>query len=301
MKWLFKSAIVILATIPLYEVILSQSPDTSEKPKQTSTAADKPAPTVPPFHPNAVARSLTAAPGAVVCADLQTVSVVFHLYAAHWEDSAADAMTKGQAGVVRGPAAPTPDPKLYGCSLLVPGTPVRVENADAFTTGFPRVTANLPDGTIIHGVTLPAMLSLVKSDSTGTALPVIRNSPGKTQDSATDADRKNRPETCKAATQHVTFPLNATALTDYDVAPLEFLFSDHGVDVYSATSYRRSYPLEWIRENGVTAIIVYQDETVRQKQIESLRKSGSLPYRVGFPQHFENIKYSMINFFGGIL
>jgi hypothetical protein len=163
MKWLLKSAIVILATIALYQVILSQTPDTSEKPKQTSTGGDKPAPTTPPFHPNAVAKSLTAAPGAVVCADLQTVSVVFHLYAAHWEDSTADAMTKGQAGVVRGPATPAPDPKLYGCSLLAPGTPVRVENADAFTTGFPRVTAKLPDGTIIHGVTLPAMLSLVKT------------------------------------------------------------------------------------------------------------------------------------------
>ena len=163
MKRLLKSAIVVLATIALYEVVLSQSPGTSEKPKQTSTAADKPAHTTPPFHPNAVAKSLKAAPGALVCSDLQTVSVVFHLYAAHWEDSTADAMTKGQAGVVRGPAAPAPDPKLYGCYLLVPGTPVRVENADAFTTGFPKVTAKLPDGTIIHGVTLPAMLSLVKS------------------------------------------------------------------------------------------------------------------------------------------
>jgi hypothetical protein len=106
------------------------------------------------------------------------------------------------------------------------------------------------------------------------------------------------PGACEAATQRLTVPPKATAVTDYDVAPLEFLFSDHGVDVYSATSYRRPYPLQWIRENGVTAIIVYQDETARQKQIESLRKNGSLPSRPGFPQHLENIKYSMINFFG---
>jgi hypothetical protein len=188
MKWLLKSAIVVLATVALYEVILSQSPDTSEKPKQNSAAADKPAPTTPPFHPNAVAKSLTAAPGAVVCADLQTVSVMFHLYAAHWGDSSADAMTKGQARVVRGPAAPAPDPKLYGCSLLVPGTPVRVENVDAFTTGFPRVTAKLPDGTVIRGVTLSSMLSLVKPGFAGTELPELHNSPDAHCNSLTSDD-----------------------------------------------------------------------------------------------------------------
>jgi hypothetical protein len=106
------------------------------------------------------------------------------------------------------------------------------------------------------------------------------------------------PETCKVATQRATVPENATAVTDYDVAPLEFLFSDHGRDVYSATSYRRPYPLKWISENGITAIIFYQDEVARQKQIESLRKSKSLPSRLGFPQHLENIKYAMVNFFG---
>jgi hypothetical protein len=87
-------------------------------------------------------------------------------------------------------------------------------------------------------------------------------------------------------------------MTDYDVAPLEFLFTDHGVDVYSATSYRRPYPLQRINDNGLTAVLVYQDETSRQKQIQHLRESESLPSRVGFPQHLENIKYARINFFG---
>jgi hypothetical protein len=161
MRWLLKSAIVVLATVALYEVILSQSPNTSEEPKQNSAVADKPAPTTPAFHPNAVAKSLTAAPGAVVCPDLPTVSLVFHLYAAHWEDSTTAA----------------PDPALHQCYLLVSGTPVRVENADAFTTGFPRVTAKLSDGTVIRGVTLPSMLSLVKPVFAGTELPELHNSP----------------------------------------------------------------------------------------------------------------------------
>jgi hypothetical protein len=70
------------------------------------------------------------------------------------------------------------------------------------------------------------------------------------------------------------------------------------MDFYSATSYRRDDPLKWIQTYGLTIVIVYQDELVRQKQIESLRKSGSLPSRIGFPQHVENIKYSVINFYG---
>jgi len=106
------------------------------------------------------------------------------------------------------------------------------------------------------------------------------------------------PEPCKIAMQRAAIPPGMTVVTDYDVAPLELLFTDHGADVYSATSYRRPDPLQWIRDNGVTAIIVYQDEDARQRQIESLRKSGSLPSRIGFPQHVENIKYAMINFFG---
>ena len=105
-------------------------------------------------------------------------------------------------------------------------------------------------------------------------------------------------EVCKLATERSSVPKSAVATSDYDVAPMEFLFSDDGVDVYFATSYRRSYPLQWIKENGATAIVIYQNETVRQRVIQRLRKAGGLPSRVGFPQHLENIKYSMINFFG---
>jgi hypothetical protein len=104
------------------------------------------------------------------------------------------------------------------------------------------------------------------------------------------------PEPCGAAVQRMSLP--TIALTDYDTAPLELLFSESGQDIYSATSYQRPDPLQWIHDHGTTVVIVYQDASVRQRQIESLRKSGSLLLRVGFPQHLENIKYSAINFFG---
>jgi hypothetical protein len=102
---------------------------------------------------------------------------------------------------------------------------------------------------------------------------------------------------CAKATEHMTVPIHTTALTDYDVAPLEFLFSEKGADIYSATSYRRPYLLQWIRENGITVIIILQDETMRQKLIEGLRKQ-TRSFRAGFPQHLENVKYFTINFFG---
>jgi len=111
------------------------------------------------FRPNAAAKSLTAAPGAIVCDNLATVRLVFDLYAAHWEDRVQDALTKGQATQLRGQSSPVPNPSAYGCSLLTPGTPVQVLNSDAFTTGIPRVVAKLPNGKPIRGVTLPSMLA----------------------------------------------------------------------------------------------------------------------------------------------
>jgi|SRR5208283_701408 len=131
--------------------------DALEHPRPQETAVVTSAPIV---HANAVAKSLNAAPGAIVCQDLETVGILFRLYSEHWEEAAQDRLTQGSSRQLRGEPAPAPDPSLYNCHLLAPGTPVRVENADAFTTGFPAVTAQLPDGAVIHGVTLPSMLSI---------------------------------------------------------------------------------------------------------------------------------------------
>ena len=146
----------ILLSIVIIVIIINPNNFESRSTSEGASSAVE-----PPFHPNAVAKSLTATPGAIVCADLASVSLVFRLYANHWEYAAQDASTNGQSNVLRGPTAPAPDPKLYGCSLLIPGTPVYVENADAFTTGIPKVLAKLPDGTMVHGVTLPSMLSRI--------------------------------------------------------------------------------------------------------------------------------------------
>lgn len=105
-------------------------------------------------------------------------------------------------------------------------------------------------------------------------------------------------DSCKSAAEPTPHLNNLVALTDYDIAPMEFLFSYQGVDVYSATSYRRPDPEKWISQNGLTVILVYQAEAARQKQIAYLRSQTSLPARIGFPEHIENLKYAMLNFFG---
>jgi hypothetical protein len=49
------------------------------------------------------------------------------LYVDHWGDAMQDAMSNNQAHLLRGPSAPEPNPTAFGCTLLAPGTPVRVD------------------------------------------------------------------------------------------------------------------------------------------------------------------------------
>jgi hypothetical protein len=153
---------VILAAILL--LIILNPPDFERRSKAEELT---PIP-VPTFYYNAVAKPVSLVPGAIVCPDFPRVSLVFDLYVDYGGDAIQDAMTHGQSTILRGPSAPAPDPTLYGCSLLKPGTGVYVKNSDAFTTGIPMVRAQLPDGTIINGVTLPSMLTAIPLPSPAT-------------------------------------------------------------------------------------------------------------------------------------
>ena len=66
-----------------------------------------------------------------------------------------DAMTHGQSRLVRGQPTPAPNLKAHGCVLLPPGTPMVSEGGNAV----PVVTAKLQNGTLVRGVTLPAMIA----------------------------------------------------------------------------------------------------------------------------------------------
>jgi TPR repeat protein len=100
------------------------------------------------------ARGVSVVPGAIVCPSYEAVSMMFDLYAAHWEDTTQDAMTNGQSRLIRGEPAPAPDLKSRGCTLLPSGTPMMLERGSVV----PVVTAKLANGKTIRGVTLPAMI-----------------------------------------------------------------------------------------------------------------------------------------------
>ncbi len=107
----------------------------------------------PAISPNAVARGLSVVPGAIVCADLQTVSTMFDWYAEYWGEQMQDAETNGQSRLIRSDIpAPVMPP---GCALLPAGTPVEAK----LVNGIPVVYAKLGDGSTIKGVTLGGMVS----------------------------------------------------------------------------------------------------------------------------------------------
>jgi uncharacterized protein len=101
------------------------------------------------------AQGVSVVPGAIICPNHDTVSLMFDLYAARWADTQQDVLTHGQSRLVRGEPSPAPDLKIYGCALLPPGTSMMLERGNIV----PVVTATLPDGTQVRGVTLTAMIA----------------------------------------------------------------------------------------------------------------------------------------------
>jgi hypothetical protein len=73
--------------------------------------------------------------------------------------------------------------------------------------------------------------------------------------------------------QHLTLPAYGVLDRGSIRTPLEFLFSQGGVDVYSATYSIPNYP-NWISSHGMSVILVYQEGAARQREIERLRERG---------------------------
>jgi hypothetical protein len=109
-----------------------------------------------PRYVAVIARGVSVVPGAIVCPSYAVVSQMFHLYTSAWEDAAQDAVTNGQSRLLRGQSKPTPNLRAYGCALIPPGTPMTLDTGNVV----PVVTAKLKNGTIIKGVTLPAMIAV---------------------------------------------------------------------------------------------------------------------------------------------
>lgn len=163
MRRLFKVVFIAILGFVALVFVFSQLPESPENAKPETV--ERPSIPEPPLHPNAVARALNAAPGAIVCPNLQSVSSLFHLYSEHWEQETRSRMTNGQSESIEGPVSPAPNPADYGCWLLPPGTPVEAMNGEGLLSGIPVVTGRLQDGTMVHGVTLVAMLAAKGPDS----------------------------------------------------------------------------------------------------------------------------------------
>lgn len=102
-----------------------------------------------------IAHGISVVPGAIVCPDLDTVTLMFDAYTNAWSDAMRDKISNGQYGLINGQAGTMPDFSAYGCALVPNGAPMTMERGNIV----PVVSAILSDGTRIRGVTLPNMVS----------------------------------------------------------------------------------------------------------------------------------------------
>lgn len=120
---------------------------------QSASQAERPKPIT------VKATGIGAAPGAIVCRDMNTVSVMLDWYSAHWEDSMQDRVTNGQSKLVRGPSTQAPTLSRFGCYLAKPGTPMLLDRSHIV----PVVSFRLPNGRVVRGVTQENMLIETKA------------------------------------------------------------------------------------------------------------------------------------------
>jgi hypothetical protein len=75
---------------------------------------------------------------------------------------------------------------------------------------------------------------------------------------------------CRAQLQHLTLPSSARINDGNGETPVEFLFSDHGADIYSAIPASEPNGITWFISNGIRVILIYQEEEARQRSIHNL-------------------------------
>jgi TPR repeat protein len=128
--------------------------------ERTSTAA-QPSAGTSSAATRVLARGAGVVPGAIICPDMQTWRFVFRQYGQHWTEDFQDTLTRGQSKLLRGDAVPSPDLDAYGCALVSAGSPMILEANEIV----PIVSALLPNGRSIRGVTIPAMFGIGNTPS----------------------------------------------------------------------------------------------------------------------------------------
>lgn len=103
-----------------------------------------------PRDPVRVRTNLPYVPGAIVCKDLNTVSLLVELYKEHFLESIQDNLTRGGSRLIQGDPSPEPGIENYGCSLARPGT--ILDRLNTFS-GAVVVSGQGADGRPFRGVT----------------------------------------------------------------------------------------------------------------------------------------------------
>src|ERR1039458_3594082 len=105
---------------------------------------------------------------------------------------------------------------------------------------------------------------------------------------------------CLADLRHLTLPAYAQIQygDDNGRTPLAFLFSEDGDDIYSALpSNKRNYVTQ-LYSNGISFIVVYQDEQARQQSIHNLSQPDAVSHiAAGSSPHgsLDRLKFAVIH------
>src|SRR5260370_12631943 len=111
---------------------------------------------------------------------------------------------------------------------------------------------------------------------------------------ASSAVAQKATEACRADMKHLKLPEKGfvDGVVGLSQQTLLFLFSQDGVDVYSATDFKAMRMFQRTGmpfANAFTVVLVYQDEQMRQRKIESLLKEN--PHAP-----FEDLKFATLRY-----
>jgi hypothetical protein len=95
-----------------------------------------------------------AVPGTIICPDYRTVEILISWYKTNRPNRLLREDVAPESLLMNWPSTSEPNFKGSGCALLAPGTPMILERGNTV----PVVSATLPDGTTIRGVTDQSMI-----------------------------------------------------------------------------------------------------------------------------------------------
>ena len=105
-------------------------------------------------------------------------------------------------------------------------------------------------------------------------------------------------EACRAELRHLTLPSTAQIDDGNGETPLEFLFSDHGADIYSAIPSSEPNYVTWFVSHGIRFIVDYQDEQARQQAIHNLSQPNVVAHvMIGSSPHgsLDKLKFAVVH------